>query len=388
MQIVIAGGGLVGVSTAIALAQSGHTITLIEAREQFATSPRAIALSLASVNFLKTLHAWPDNTCPMKAIHVSERGQFGVTRLSAQEFGYEALGYVVRANVLLDAMVSAAKTYPCIQVRHGLTLVAAAASPCTLTVRDRHAIESTLAPDLLIVAEGMSSPTRALLDVDCNYRDHDMNAIVGEVTVGKPLGFVAYERFTDEGPLAMLPLDSQRYAFVCTMSRDKALLIEQLSDAEFLANLNTQFGTRLGRLSELSLRATYPLVEMLAKTQVKNQAVLLGSAAHHFHPAAGQGLNLSLRDAAHLADSLHAVAKDHLITVLQDYESRRLAEQHQVVGTTNRLVELFAPSARWLRPWRGLGLFAFDLSAPLKNFLVERASGFFPDIPLNCCEPK
>jgi len=393
-DLVIVGGGMAGASLALALSQQPLRIALIEAVPyRSETQPnyddRAIALAEGTRRIFASLGVW-DVIAPhvtnIERIHVSDQGHIGVTRLDCREEHVPALGYVITARALGHALVNATAQLS------NLSLI----SPATLTdlklgadhasaVIDRDGQRETLTAKLIVAADGGDSTTRGLLDIPTTEHDYGQTAIVANLTTARPHQHTAFERFTPHGPLALLPLGEERCALVWTRAPKDAERILSLDDAAFLAELQTEFGMRLGRFTKVGARAAYPLRLVQAREQVRQRLALIGNAAHTLHPIAGQGFNLGLRDVAALAqvladacDAQHDIGS---LEILDTYAQWRGRDHRQVIGFTNTLVRTFSNRFPPLALARNLGLLATDVLPPIKHALTRHAMGLGGKLP-------
>ncbi|AXK64529.1 UbiH/UbiF/VisC/COQ6 family ubiquinone biosynthesis hydroxylase [Burkholderia sp. IDO3] len=376
-DLAIVGAGPVGLALAGWLARRSATqhasIALIDAREPAASAndPRAIAVSHGSRVLLDTL-AWPGDATPIEHIHVSQRGHFGRTLIDRDEHDLAALGYVVRYGSIVQALASAV---------HGtridwLTSTTARAPQqdadgVTLTL-DGPQGERTLRARLVVNAEGGLFHEQQA-DTGKHQRDYGQTAIVGTVTVSAPRPHVAWERFTHEGPLALLPLGGPRqaeYSLVWCCTPDEAARRAALPDDAFLRELGTAFGERMGRFVAIAGRASFPLGLNAAQTLVSGRVAIVGNAAQTLHPVAGQGLNLGLRDAHTLVDALSAQGFE--ATALATFNARRALDRRFTIGATDTLARLFTVDAGPLPLLRGAALTALEFVPPLKKAIARQ----------------
>lgn len=387
-DVLVVGGGMVGASLACALASLPIRVGVIEAvPPEHAAQPsydeRTTAISHGSRCIYRTLGLW-DRLAPaaepIQNIHVSERGRFGVTRIDCREQRVEALGYVVPNRVLGGALFERMAEFD------GLTVLC----PATLgrirfdafgarVVVVRDGTEHVLRTRLLVGADGVRSRVRAALGIGVREIDYLQSALVATVTPARPRSGQAFERFTPDGPMALLPMDAERYALIWTLPPARAEELSTLSEAAFLAALQNAFGERLGRFRRAGARHVYPLKRVLSRRAWAPRAVLIGNAAHSLHPVAGQGFNLGLRDVAVLADlvadAVAAGSDPGGDDLLRYYQRWREADQARVAEFTDRLVKLF--SNRWpgLGPLRSLGLLGVDVMPVAKRWLARRNMG-------------
>lgn len=389
-DLVIVGGGMVGTSLAIALAGSGLRMALVEAHPpgvdtQPSYDDRGIALAYGTRRIFEALDAWSDleKVCePIRDIHVSDRGHFGFTRLHAADEGVPALGYVVTARELGRVLLARVAGIG------ALDLIAPARVARFEDRGDRVAIEidrngvvENLGCRLLVAADGGNSAIREQLDVPVQRWQYGQSAVVANITPSRPHQNVAYERFTDSGPVALLPMSEQRCAVVWTV-RDEA--VEEtlaLDDAAFLARFQERFGHRLGRFTRVGRRTAYPLKLLRARESVRGRIAIIGNAAHTLHPIAGQGFNLGIRDVAALADVIaDAREGDGDIGAperLAAYEAWRAGEQRNVALATDALARLFSNPLGAVRFGRNVGLLAMEFLPVAKHPLARAAMGLF-----------
>jgi 2-octaprenyl-6-methoxyphenol hydroxylase len=387
-DMIIVGGGMVGASLAIALAHRGLRLALVEAYTPGAESQpsyddRAIALAYGTRRIFEATGVWPslsEIAEPILDIHVSDRGHFGFTRLSAADEGVPALGHVVTArelgHVLLDRMCKDAS----LEVIAPARLVSFEDQGEQVCVEvEREGLMSTLQCRLLVAADGGNSEIRAQLGVPVQRWEYGQSAVVTNITPAQPHRNVAYERFTDSGPVALLPMTEQRCAVVWTVRDEQLESVLALDDDAFLAAFQQRFGYRLGRFLRTGKRAAYPLSLLRARESVRGRVAVIGNAAHTLHPIAGQGFNLGIRDVAALAevvdDAFRAGRDIGAAETLAVYESWRLAEQRNVALATDGLARLFSNPLAAVRLGRNLGLLAMEFLPGAKHPLARAAMG-------------
>lgn len=386
-DIVIAGGGMVGASLAVALAGQPLRIALVEALPFGAPSQpsfdaRTVALSRSSFRILSTLGIWPDietAAATIRRIHVSEHGRFGTALIDAAQQGVPALGYVLDNRELGAALWARLSTQDNCRVYAPARATGVEADGGRLRLAlAGEGCPAVLAARLLVVADGARSALREGLGIGARVQGYGQGAIVGNVAVSAPGSRdVAFERFTPEGPLALLPAGGGRYAFVLTRESARVQPTLELPDAQFLALLQDAFGWRLGRLTRLGRRAAYPLELTVAGRVTAPRAVLVGNAAHALHPVAAQGYNLGLRDVAALAELLveDPGGDPGAPALLARYAQWRRADQRNVVAFTDGLVRFFGLAGAGLPALRGAGLQLFDLLPPAKRILAHHTMG-------------
>jgi len=393
-DVLIIGGGMVGASLAHALLGIGLRVGVVEAHapntdQQPSYDDRVIALAWGSRLILEGMGVWPDIAPaaePIRHIHISERGHFGFARFDAKEERVEALGYVVTARdlgrALLAELESAGQVDLFCPAR--LDSFTPEAERVRVTVREGDEIRR-LETRLLVAADGGDSVVRRLLGIPVQERRYGQTAIISNITPERPHAGIAYERFTDSGPLAMLPMTEGRCSLVWTARDEQVDEIMSWDDTRFLAQLQDRFGYRLGRLLKTGRRAAYPLKLMRVREQVRRRVVLIGNAAHAVHPVSGQGFNLGIRDVAVLADLLAEAARMRsdpgAMALLERYAEWRAGDQRMVATITDTLARLFANPLPPLRLARDCGLLGLDLCPPVKHLTARQFMGLNGRLP-------
>jgi len=389
-DIIIVGGGAVGASLACALKKSKLKIAVIEAVSPKAdTQPsyddRGLSISLSSKNILENLGLWQNispHSNPIKHIHVSDQYHFGFVRMDAESMAVSALGHIVLARELGKALIQAIEAADNISLLcpASVTDVEISDSSASVTV-NIDGVDKVISSKLLVAADGVESRTRDMLGINASVEDYEQVAIVSNVMPERPHEDTAYERFTENGPLALLPHSEQRCVLVFTVAVDEAEKYMQMDEQNFLDILLQRFGRRLGTFSNLGQRKSYPLKRSQAEEQVKHRAVILGNAAHAVHPNAAQGFNLGLRDAAELAEVLVAAQEKNLdigeLTILESYLKSRVEDQQRVLNFTDRLAKNFYNKQPLKIIARNLVMLATDLMPPLKQRFTRSAMGFW-----------
>jgi 2-octaprenyl-6-methoxyphenol hydroxylase len=382
-------------SLALALGRAGISVALVDAsgaqaQSQAPSDARPIALSQSSRRILQTLGLWEAleaTLTPIRRIHVSDRGHFGFARMSAEDHGVDALGYVISAMELGEALRAALQSAN--QVRllspavidqvsrdHGPTVTLSIAA---LGEASSQQWPRGMEAKLMVLCDGGRSPLRGQLGVPVQERDYGQWAITARVHARLAHGGVAYERFTAGGPLALLPMQDNDCGLVWSVNASRCETLMALDDDDFLAALGEQFGLRLGGFLSASPRSAFPVRSVTASRVVGARLAVIGNAANHLHPVAGQGLNLGLRDAATLAEVVSACLRDGGdpgdAKVLARYVEWRRGDQQRVARATDALVRLFSNRFPPLVLARGLGLLAFDLLPPIKRRFGRYAMG-------------
>ncbi|MFZ3261257.1 MAG: FAD-dependent monooxygenase [Thiobacillus sp.] len=374
--VLIVGAGPVGAVCALALQQQGVDAHVLEAQPEDARADaRTLALSHGARLILERLGVWDtlEDVTPIRRIHISQRGALGVARLSADEASVPALGYVL-PYALLTAALKRALADAGVAVEYGVAVarIESGADMATLHAADG----STHAAPLVVVADGgrgghgkeaHAAPAPKF------ERDYDQTAVVCEVQTELPHANQAYERFTPEGPAALLP-KGDRYALVWTARQEDAARLAQLADPEFLAALYRHFGGRQGLFLSASPRKTFPLKLAYRGSEAADRVVRIGNAAQTLHPVAGQGFNIGLRDAWELASLCGDTPAGEIgsAAMLRAYARGRRVDVLGGVGFTDFLVRVFSNDIAPLRHARGLGLLALGVLPPLKSFVARR----------------
>lgn len=371
-DLLIVGGGPVGAAAALALRDSGLAVGLVEpaARLPAPADPRPLALSHGSRLVLERLSAWGrlQQPTPIERIHVSQRGGFGRVMLDASEVHLPALGYVIDYSELAATLFSSIGSAGDCRLLRGTVSAVSASQEAAIAEIDTGNGSLRVSARLLAVADG-----GALSLAHVRSRDYGQTVVTTRVACAIPHRNVAYERFTAEGPLALLPM-GERLALVWTTAPDRAQQLCELPEAGFLQQLQNAFGRRLGAFSDAGARSRFPLVLRVADRIPEPRVVMLGNAAQTLHPVAGQGLNLGLRDAWELAATLQARSRDEIGSAghVAAYRARRRLDRAGGIGFTDALVRVFSNDIAPLRLARGLGLAALGAVPPARDFLVRR----------------
>jgi 2-octaprenyl-6-methoxyphenol hydroxylase len=393
-DVVIVGGGLVGGSLASALRGLPLRVALIEsapphAPNQPGPDERVIALSLGSRRIFGGLGVWPAIAPvaePILSVHVSDRGHCGFTRLDRHEEGVEALGYVTPARAMECALQDSLEQAPNLQLLRPARLLdhRVGADGVDLEIQ-LGAERRRVTTRLLVAADGGESSVRERLGLRVDGHDYGQDAVITTVMADRPCPGQAFERFTDTGPLAMLPMPGGRYSVVWTCRPTETADLLSLTEADFIARLQARFGWRLGRLGAPSPRQAYPLKLKLVRQTIHERLVLIGNAAHTLHPVAGQGFNLGLRDVAALAEALGEAARHGqdpgAPNTLADYTRWRGRDQADTARLTDTLARLFVIPWRPVRIARNLGLLGLDLLPAARHRLAQRFMGLDGSLP-------
>lgn len=383
-DIVIVGAGLVGSCMACALATTSYKVALIDSQPitnlKNTTSindGRSIALALSSKYMLSALGLWDRldaNATPIKNIHISDQGHFGATRLSSKRYEVESFGYLVPAKNLVLALESFLRTNSNIDRLQPFNVSNVSQDVNSVTV---HGEAKVIKAKLLVAADGVNSVIRNKLGIECNVKKYKQTAIVGSIKSELRHKQTAYERFTREGPLAFLPRQNNCCGFIWMCPSATADEYSALPNAQFLNKLQKAFGQRLGKLSQLSRRYTYPLSLSVSQHRTQQRTVLLGNSAQTLHPIAGQGLNLAIREIAELMEILTS-AGNAMVTIedkLKEYESKRQPDITKTIKFTDRLNFLFTVDFPILSQSRGLGLALLGAIPLLEEKIVRQNLG-------------
>ncbi len=383
-DVVIIGGGLAGASLACALEASGLSIEIIEAHAlnsetQPSYDDRTVALSYGSRVIFEAMGLWTamaDKIEVIKTIHISDRGHLGVTRLRHHEEGVEALGYVAENRVLGEVLYQRLAENKNVQLHCPAEILSLQQSDESVTVcYQKNGETHELKAGLLIATDGVTSKTREMLQIGTSRQDYQQSAVITNITPGQSHQNVAYERFTDTGPLAFLPMTDNRCSVVWTVPTGQAEALAALDDAVFLEKLQQRFGFRLGCLKKTGQRHIYPLALVEATQLVRGRVVMMGNAAHAIHPVAGQGFNLALRDIALFAELLTMRSTETIPELLTAYVEMREQDAKRVYRLTDALVKVFSNDFSALGHARAAGLLATDLMPFIKHKLARQSMG-------------
>lgn len=384
-DILIVGGGLTGAILLLALKQLNIDCILLDAngfeqrlKEDF--DARSLALSPASVRILDTLDIWPvlqKKATAIEFIHVSDKNRFGATRLSGSK--EQALGYVLEMQDINQAL-------------HQLLPKTQILAPAKLESLDTEAVCAQVSyqgesleikAKLIVAADGANSFVRTCCGLPVEEKKYHQTAIVSNVLLAKPHQNQAFERFTSEGPLALLPMSEQRMSLVWAMSPRQAEILAALDEKAFRQALQKAFGYRLGRFVRCGKTALFPLKHSFMPNQAVWPVVFVGNAAHTLHPVAGQGFNLGLRDVAMLAQRIAGSGINQ--EMLAEYSKARQYDQKAITHITNGLIYLFTHTNPLFKIGRNLGMIAMDNIPPLRNSFARHARGFGGEIPDLAC---
>ncbi len=392
VDVAIIGGGLVGASLGCALATriegSGLSVAVIEAapildrvEEPFQPSfdARASAIAQGTAQHFADMGLWPamaEQAAAIRRIHISERGRFGATRLAGDELGVEALGHVIpnawMGRVLHRRLAELPLAWHCPARVESIR-------PTAGGHRLRLSDGGRLHARLTVLADGGRSGLKEQLGIESDSYPYDQVALIASVETSEPHRGTAWERFTPEGPIALLPLRGRAMELVWTHAVGTEQRRLALDDRDFLSELQRTFGDRAGRFRRVGRRHAYPLSLVTARETVRPGLAVLGNAAHALHPVAGQGFNLALRGVMDLVSAMAAGSErgqgPGSTEVLSDFEARRQGDRHNVIRFSDGLVRLFGIDNALLSHARAAGLVGLNLTGPLRRGLARRAMG-------------
>lgn len=396
IDCVVVGAGLVGAAQALALQQLGLKVVVIDTRNPLGGEPggdvRGLALAPSSRNVLAGLGIWPAlaaHVISIDEVHVSDQGHFGATHLQARDIGVDALGYVCPADRLMHALETALVESIPVRWRTTIERIETGEHAATVTLRS-DGVEEALSAALVVGADGAQSRVRELLGIATRTRDYHQHAIVVNMTVAGVEPRTAYERFTSQGPLALLPIGRERHVAVrCCAEADLERLLA-LDDDTYAAELLRAFGSRFNDFSALGKRSHHPLRLARARRIIAERAVLVGAAANCIHPNGAQGLNLGLRDVAALAATLRREpgGDPGAPAPLATYADSRAADHRNVLRFTDALAQVFASHLPLMPTLRNAAMVAIDILPPAKRAMIRRACGLFGETPLDAWLPQ
>ena len=389
-EVIVIGAGPVGATFALLAKRLGVSVTLLEAREGSSSESRSLALSHGSREILETCGVWSDKpgnkrgdkrgdkllATEILTIHTSQRGGFGRMWLSHHDAGVPALGYVL-SYADLQAKLDDQLEMQGVRVWRGALVTGIDNAPGGVKVSFTHAGGAqTLDADIAVLADGGANLGKVpTLSID--EKDYGQSALLGHVVADVPHRGSAYERFTAEGPAALLPHGGEReYSMVWVSSAARVEELKSMDDAQFTAAFQQHFGSRAGQFLAISKRRSFPLKLRTVSPRVAGRIVVIGNAAQALHPVAGQGFNLGLRDADDLSNRLSALSglgtPESAAKILQQYELARDRDVERSVGFTDFLVGAFSNDYLLSRVPRGIGLAVIDMLPFARRALAKR----------------
>ena len=388
---------MIGSSLGLALRPLRLRIAVVEAvarsaEQQPSFDDRSTALSRSSQRTFEAMGLWSEivaGSTPIRNIHVSDKGRFGFSHIDASEQKVEALGYVVINRVLGQVLQSSLSGVDGLDLMCPARIceVASTDEEVTTTIEEPGG-RRTLTCKLLVAADGANSSVRDMIGISASRVDYEQLAVIGNVLPEKVPDNRAYERFTDTGAIAMLPIADERAAFVWMMPPADAEKLLALSDEEFTQRLQDTFGYRLGRFSQVGKRVAYPLALTKANGLIAKRGVVVGNAAHGLHPVAAQGFNLGMRDVATLCDCIADARDDQDATldcgsaaILENYAEWRRSDQQKLVRFTDGIVRLFGDQRPPVRVLRNLGMLGFDMIPGIRKAFAKHTMGLAGRLP-------
>ncbi|CAG68009.1 MULTISPECIES: 2-octaprenyl-6-methoxyphenyl hydroxylase [Acinetobacter] len=396
-QVIIVGGGMVGLSLALMLAKQKIAVKLLEAIRypdyddanlapyHSSFDARNTALSRRSVQIYQKLELWnalQQHATPILQVHITEQGSFGKARLTAEQEKVESFGQVIENAWLGRVLLTEVREQTLIELIDGIEVTALHQDAEKVFIEAKRGDEQlSLSSQLVIAADGRDSFCRQALGIGADVHDYDQVAIVTAVQTSKPHQHIGFERFSELGPLALLPLPGEyRRSVVWPVKKGtESEWLGEDNDQHFLNALQQTYGDRAGKFEKTGKRFSYPLSQVLAHKQAVGRVVLMGNAAHTIHPVAGQGFNLCLRDAdvlvryllQQLATSNDIGQPENLLA----YEQARLKDQQRVIRFCDSVVRGFSHQNPILKLLRNTGLIAFDVIPGIKPLVANYAMG-------------
>ncbi|MEE9446389.1 MAG: 2-octaprenyl-6-methoxyphenyl hydroxylase [Arenicellales bacterium] len=388
-DIVIIGGGLAGASLAVALAGTAYKVAVIEpfefdASAQPSYDERTIALTYSAKHIFTQIGVWDEpleqSACALKSIHISNKGHFGITNLSHKDVGMPALGYVIPTRAIGQSLMKAMQSAENVSFfcPFEAQQVNVESDTAHIQIKATDGAPQTLSAKLVVIADGGRSSILKDLGFNLETKPYAQSALLSIVSSNLPHKNNAFERFVNDGPLALLPMNDQRYAVVWTLSPDDLNRISALSDDDYITELQSTFGMRAGILSLPTPRKSYPLSKNILNRCYQPNILALGNAAHTVHPVAGQGFNLGLRDVAALVEVLSAEDNTKNIgseAFLKAYSEQRESDTKRVGQFTDGLLKVFASDSALIKLGRNVGLSAIEKLPFIKRALLKRTMG-------------
>lgn len=391
--VIVVGAGLVGAVQALLFARAGFNVTLIEKKQlpdadhsDHLISSRTVALSYRSRQLLSDAGLWPAiDCCPIQEVQVTEQGNFGSVKLEAHKLNVEALGYVVSNAEFENYLYGLLKSEARIEIIESAIVVSLENERQSAHVAiEQSGVSKKLSASLVVAADGTHSAVREMLGIATRQRDYKQCAVLANVCTSRGQKNSAFERFTGDGPLALLPLcaatdtcQGQMYSMIYTARSAQSEQLQAMSDKDFLGLLQKKFGGRLGRFESIGKRYVAPLLLTVSLQQTRGRYVLIGNAARTLHPVAGQGMNLALRDVFELVSSVSG--NENIDSALALFKKQRSKDQWWITQQTDLLARLFID-----KPWplrlpaslmTGSGFLLLDIIEPFKRAFATTNMG-------------
>ena len=393
-DVVISGGGPVGLLLALGLAQQGQKVVLAEAFLPVESAPnsfdgRVLALSHGSMLALERLGVWQDLTpfvTNILHVHVSQKGYLGITTLHAEEVGVPALGYSVQSRDLGNVLWQHVKQSSHIQVLCPAKVVDFQEVDGLVQVQIEQTVESKIVPvnveaKLIVGADGTNSQVRKILQLPIEEKSYQAFGVLAQIETEEHPNHWSYERFTEEGPVALLPMKGHAHKAVLVCPEQDIERVKNLNDSDFIALFASKMGERLGAFTNVSPRVVYPLKETYVPQMAKGRALLMGNASHTQHPVAAQGLNLGIQDIEVFLNEVQKMTQASDTTdigqalFLAKYAELRKPAHEKVMGLTDGLIQIFQHRSPIVGHLRGIGLIAMQAMPSVKRRFARFAMG-------------
>ena len=394
-DVIVIGGGIVGATLAALLCRNGITCTVVEFRQEFeennknSVDPRALALSVATINILASIGIWQmlpvDKVGRFREMYVWDKNSKGKIHFNSADICQPELGYVIEQSVIQELLNSSMGRLAGVSIVRGCSIASYIVDNNQVSVQLTDG--SQLTAQLLVGADGVNSKARQVVGIENMVHDYDQRAVVSMVTTTLSHGDVARQRFLDNGPLAFLPMyDPYTSAIVWSTNPEHAHELMDMTSRDFNSELQLAFDNELGEVKNSGPRLGYPLTRAQAKNYCSDRFALIGDAAHSVHPLAGQGANLGILDAASLSEVIvSARNKRRNIasrSVLRRYERWRKGENYQMMIILDGFKYVFENQAAVVRNLRGFALSSVNILPYIKHLIMLRAMGLEGDIPV------
>ena len=377
--IAIIGGGPVGAIFALLNKSQASKIVILESNPQIQTNSdkRALALSNGTKFILEKIDVWKDlesRLTPIKTIHTSQKGTFGRSLMEAKEFEEKALGYIISYGDLITTLQKKIFNSKNIDALYNSEVISFTSSEKKQKLRFKcKSKEKSLNCDLLVLADGGGSEINGI-NIERSNKFFGHSALVTHVETDIPHSNIAYERFTNMGPMALLPNLNGQYSLVWTGPKNEIIRLSQIANSEFLIALQQYFGDRVGNFKLSEKRVTFPLRQSFVSKYPEENIAIIGNSAQIMHPVAGQGLNTGIRDALILSDCIKKNINLDLKLMIDKFNHMRKEETKNTLRFTEALVTLFSNDFIGVNKIRGMALSLLDLIPPIKKRFVKKMS--------------